>query len=74
MTKFLKIPLRLQTELWDLEKNASIVTTPSFPSDEYEYGGIFLLGANECRRSGKLLLFKLNRPFKLKKSNLNSMI
>jgi len=54
MTQLFKISLRLQTELWDLEKNSSIVITPSLPAGNYRSGGCFLLSANECRQSGKL--------------------
>ena len=71
---FFQVSLRLQTELWDVEKNSSIVTTPSLWNQDYAYGGSFLLSANECRQSGELSLFELNRPFKLKKSNLILMI
>ena len=74
MINLYQISFRLQTELWDLESNSSIVTTQSLPNWNYAYGGIFLLGANECRQSGELSLFELNRPFKLKKSNLILMI
>ena len=51
---FFQVSLRLQTELWDVEKNSSIVTTPSLPNQNHAYGGSFLLSANECRQSGKL--------------------
>ena len=74
MINLYQISSRLHTELWDLESKSSIVTTQSLPNKNYAYGASFLLSANECRQSGELLLFKLNRPFNLKKSNLILMI
>ena len=52
--KQLNVSLRSNTELWDLETSTSTVISPSFPVDDYNYGGSFLLGAHECRRSSKL--------------------
>ena len=63
MINLLKIFLRLPTELLDLETFASTEITPSLPAGNHESGGYFLLGANECRKSGELSLFELNRPF-----------
>ena len=74
MINLYQISLRLHTELWDLESKSSIVTTQSLPNKNYAYGGSFLLSANECRQSGELLLFKLNRLFNLKKTNFIFMI
>ena len=66
---FLKITFRL--ELWDIEKNASIVTTSSFPDNNYAHGGMLFLSANECRQSGELPQFKRNRPLNFKSSKSN---
>ena len=71
MMNLFSISLRLQTELWDLESNVSIVTNPSLPAGNYVFGGSFLLSANECRQSGELYRFESNRPFNLKQSKSN---
>ena len=68
MYSWFKISLRLQTELWHLETSASTLITPSLPNHNYRYGGTFLLGANECRQSGKFLC--LNR-LNSKSNNMN---
>ena len=54
MSDLFKIYFRLQTELWDLVTNASTVIAPLLPNADYKKGGSFLLGANECRKSGEL--------------------
>ena len=68
MINLFLISLRLSTELWDVETSFSIVTNPLLLNKNYAHGGIFLLGANECRKSGELSLLELNRPFNMKKS------
>ena len=69
--QFTKISLRLSTQLWDLETSALTEITPSLPNENYAIGGSFLLSANECRQSGELSLFEMNRPFNLEKSRTN---
>ena len=74
MINLYQISSRLHTELWDLESKSSIVTTPLLPNLNYLFGGSFLLSANECRQSGELLKFELNRTFNLKQSKSNLIL
>ena len=66
-----KIPFRIQTELWDMVTSTTTVITPSLPDANYKSGASFLLGPNECRKSGKLPWFKSNWPQNLKIQSKN---
>ena len=50
---FIIFHLSSKTEIWDLDLSSITAISPELPNDSISLGGIFLFGANECRKSGE---------------------